>query len=92
MLCPATARADRVRKRILYARQRIPEYWIVDVDARVVERWRPDDEQPDVLSERLESHSRAERDPLTIVLFEYFARSPATCELRDALHFGRTVR
>lgn len=73
VLSPTTARSDRVRKRVLYARQRIPEYWIVDVDGRVVERWRPDDERPEVLSERLEWRPHAARDPLTIDLIEYFA-------------------
>jgi hypothetical protein len=42
VLSPSTAQVDRARKRALYARVRFPEYWIVDVDERVVERWRPD--------------------------------------------------
>jgi Uma2 family endonuclease len=73
VLSPTTARADRVRKRELYARKRIPEYWIVDVDARVVERWRPEDERPEVLTERLDWHPDVEREGLTIDLIEYFA-------------------
>ncbi|MGQ0702330.1 MAG: hypothetical protein ACT4PM_04265 [Gemmatimonadales bacterium] len=31
----------------------IPEYWIVDLDSRVIERWRPGDDRPEVLDERL---------------------------------------
>lgn len=73
VLSPTTARADRVRKRELYARVRIPEYWIVDVDARVVERWRPDDDRPEVLSERLEWRPDAARPALTIDLVKFFA-------------------
>jgi Uma2 family endonuclease len=73
VLSPATARADRVRKRALYARERVPEYWIVDIDARVVERWRPDDERPEVLSVRLEWRPDPDRTGLTIDLVEYFA-------------------
>jgi len=34
-------------------RARVPEYWIVDLDACPVERWRPDDERPEVLANRL---------------------------------------
>jgi Uma2 family endonuclease len=40
-------------KRRRYQRAGIPEYWIVDLDARLVERWRPGDERPEILSDRL---------------------------------------
>ena len=73
VLSAATARSDRVRKRVLYARERVPEYWIVDVDARVIERWRADDERPEVLSDRIEWRPDPTRAALTIDLVEYFA-------------------
>jgi Uma2 family endonuclease len=38
---PSTAPYDRGEKRALYQREGVLEYWIVDVDARLVERWRP---------------------------------------------------
>jgi Uma2 family endonuclease len=38
----------------LYQRQRVPEYWIVDVDARLIERWRLDDQRPEIVADRLE--------------------------------------
>ena len=38
VLSPTTARYDRLTKRRLYQQQGI-EYWIVDLDGRVVERW-----------------------------------------------------
>lgn len=37
ILSPTTAAYDRVVKRDLYARSGVPHYWIVDVDARIVE-------------------------------------------------------
>jgi hypothetical protein len=40
---------------------------------RVVERWRPDDERPEVLSERLEWRPDVEHAALTIDLVEFFA-------------------
>src|SRR2546428_9528439 len=40
VLSPSTARADRQVKRRLYQQERVGEYWIVDVDARIVEGWR----------------------------------------------------
>jgi Uma2 family endonuclease len=53
VLSPSTARYDRGLKRRRYQRARVPEYWIVDGDARVVERWTPDDARPEVLDSTL---------------------------------------
>ena len=50
VLSPSTARADRQVKRRLYQREGVAEYWIVDLDARVVERWRPADERPEIVT------------------------------------------
>jgi Uma2 family endonuclease len=72
-LSPTTARADRIKKRKIYQEQRVPEYWIVDCDARVVERWLPEDERPEILADTLVWRPRADVDPLTIRLEEYFA-------------------
>lgn len=42
VLSAGTARFDRVIKRRRFQRAGIPEYWIVDLDAQAVERWRPE--------------------------------------------------
>lgn len=47
VLSPSTTLNDRIKKRRRYQASRVGEYWIVDVDARVIERWRPDDERWD---------------------------------------------
>ena len=39
ILSPTTAVTDRSTKRALYARYRVPHYWIVDLDARVIESY-----------------------------------------------------
>jgi len=52
-LSPGTAVRDRGAKRRIYQQAGVPEYWIVDLDARLVERWRPTDSRPEVLSEAL---------------------------------------
>jgi len=74
VLSPSTARADRITKRGRYQRAGIPEYWIVDLDARVVERWRPDDRRPEVLGETIEWRPTPEAVPLTLELPPLFAR------------------
>jgi Uma2 family endonuclease len=39
ILSPGTARVDRGRKRQLYLESGVPEYWVVDLEARAVEVW-----------------------------------------------------
>lgn len=53
ILSPATATRDRGAKRRIYQRAGVGEYWIVDLDARLIERWRPGDERPEILDARL---------------------------------------
>jgi Uma2 family endonuclease len=68
VLSPSTARNDRVLKRRFYQRMGVAEYWIVDVDARMVERWRPGDERPEVIAEDLSWAPAAGGVPLVIDL------------------------
>jgi Uma2 family endonuclease len=72
-LSPTTARYDRILKRRRYQRAGVPEYWIVDPDARVIERWRPNDERPEVASEILEWQPLAESAALQLDLPALFA-------------------
>jgi Uma2 family endonuclease len=46
VLSPSTARYDRGGKRSHYQRAGVAEYWIVDLEGRLVERWRPGDQRP----------------------------------------------
>lgn len=73
VLSPRTARADRTVKRQLYQRQGVPQYWIVDLDARIVERWRPGDERPEIVTQRLEWQPDPAHPPLVIGLVHFFA-------------------
>ncbi len=58
VLSPSTARRDRWQKRRMYQAFGASEYWVVDTDARMVERWRPDDDQPEVCSDTLSGARR----------------------------------
>lgn len=53
VLSPSTARYDRQLKRRRYQRARIAEYWIVDPDARLIERWRHGQDRPEVVTDHL---------------------------------------
>jgi Uma2 family endonuclease len=73
VLSPSTARYDRGRKRTHYQKAGVLEYWIVDLEARVVELWRPGDERPEVVSGRITWHPRGAKKPLVIDLAKLFA-------------------
>ncbi|HEX9563813.1 MAG TPA: Uma2 family endonuclease [Gemmatimonadaceae bacterium] len=71
-LSPSTARADRLKKRPIYQEHGVPEYWIVDTDTRIVERWRPGDDRPEVIADVLEWQPKAGVAALRIDLAEVF--------------------
>jgi len=73
VLSPGSARADRIVKRRFYQRCRVAEYWIVDMNARLVERWRPDDERPEILASCLSWRPDSATEALEIDLVAYFA-------------------
>ena len=72
-LSPSSARHDRVTKRPHYQRTRVPEYWIVDDRSQTIERWRPEDDRPEVLAETIQWHPAAAAEPFSIDLREFFA-------------------
>ena len=72
VLSPSTARTDRQVKRRLYQREGVPEYWIVDIDARIIERWRPADPRPEMLADSLVWQPEGANEPLEISLPEFF--------------------
>lgn len=73
VLSPSSSRHDRVRKRPLYQRH-VPEYWIVDPDARLFERWRPGDLRPEVLTQRIDWSPSGAATPFDLDLGAFFAR------------------
>ena len=73
ILSPSTGRLDRTKKRDLYRRFEVAEYWIVDMDARLVERWKPDDRRPEIVEGFIEWRPSAEHAPLEIDLQKFFA-------------------
>ena len=67
VISPSSLRTDRVTKRDFYLANGVEEYWIVDIDARCVERWKPTQERPDLLREQIVWAPRG-RTPLVIDL------------------------
>lgn len=75
VLSPSTANADRTRKRRLYQRAGIADYWVVDADARLVERWTPTDLRPEPVEDRLTWHPAGAAEPLALDVAALFAEA-----------------
>ena len=73
ILSPGTARVDRTVKRRRYQLEGVPEYWIVDAESRLVERWQPTDDRPEILAEQIQWHPDPTQTPLVIDLSALFA-------------------
>jgi Uma2 family endonuclease len=74
VLSPGTSRIDRRRKRETYLAMGA-EYWIVDPDARLVERWLPAIERPEILVDELAWRAPDADETLRIELQAVFAHA-----------------
>ena len=83
VLSPSTARGDKTVKRGFLQRVGVPEYWIVDAHARVVERWRPEDGRPEVIDGTLTWQPVVSVEPLVIDLPQLFTEALGRSEPDD---------
>ena len=72
VLSPSTARNDRVSKRKRYQEAGVPEYWIVNDEERMIERWTPEMHFPELVRERLAWHPAGAGVPFELQLEELF--------------------
>lgn len=63
---------DHQTKRELYLSSGVPEYWIVNPNARTFARWRAGEEFAELLTTRIVWHPSGMTSPLTIELPEFF--------------------
>lgn len=68
---PSSARFDRVAKRPLYQR-RVDEYWIVDPDSRLIERWQRSSDRPDIVTRYLEWTTAGASAPFLLDVAAFF--------------------
>jgi Uma2 family endonuclease len=72
VVSPSSARTDRGRKRALYQETGVREYWIVDVDLRQVEVWRPGAMAAEVRRDVISWAPESSVQPLDIALDSLF--------------------
>jgi len=72
IISPSSVRTDRIVKRDFYLDAGVPEYWILDLDARIIERWTQGRESPEVCRDSLVWLPDNEWVPLTIDVPELF--------------------
>jgi Uncharacterized protein conserved in cyanobacteria len=68
ILSPSTRKRDKVVKAAAYAKHRVPEYWLVDPEARTLEQYRLDGERYE-LAQTYEEEDRVSSDKLPCVSF-----------------------
>ena len=74
VISPSSIRTDRVEKRDYYMSAGVPEYWVADCDARVIERWNPERETPSIVSATLTWRPFGAKEPLDIEVRRLFER------------------
>lgn len=72
VISSSTSTTDRVEKRDYYMIAGVPDYWVVDVDARVIERWSPDRATPLVERRTMDWRPVGARTSLMMELPELF--------------------
>ncbi|HEY7233269.1 MAG TPA: Uma2 family endonuclease [Gemmatimonadaceae bacterium] len=72
IISPSSTRIDRVDKRDHYLAADVEEYWVMDVEARLVERWFRDRDRPAATRDRLTWHPNGAPNPLVIDLERFF--------------------
>ena len=72
-LSPGSSRHDRITKRRAFQQNRVSDYWIIDGDAEVFEVWRPSDDRPAIVDERLTWLPTGAPEPFELDVREFFA-------------------
>lgn len=82
VVSPASARHDRITKRRAFQRSDVPEYWIIDADARAIEIWHPSDERAALVDDRLVWWPEGASSPFELNVRAFFDAAADDAPLR----------
>ena len=72
VLSPHTRRTDRAVKRPLYQDEAVRDYWMVDTDARTIERWGPTSARGEIFADTITWQPLDARAPFVFDVVQYF--------------------
>ena len=72
VLSPHTKRTDKNDKRALYRDEGVRDYWIVDTDARTIERWTPTSVQGEIFVDEIQWQPLDSHEPFVLDVAAYF--------------------
>jgi Uma2 family endonuclease len=72
VVSPGSVQTDRFLKRDFYLGAGVPEYWIIDPDSRVVERWTAAQERPELIRDVFFWHPPGAVRPMRFDVAEFF--------------------
>jgi Uma2 family endonuclease len=75
ILSPSTSARDRLRKRPIYLAHGVRDVWIVDCDARTIERWTSGASEPAIERDSSNGQPDTALPPLVIAHAEIFGRT-----------------
>ena len=72
VLSPSSARHDRITKRRYFQTHGVPDYWVVDGEARAFEVWRPGDERAALVDDVLTWQPQRAPTPFQLDVTAFF--------------------
>lgn len=76
VLSPSSRRRDRLDKRTLYQEHAVETYWAVDPESELVERWMPNDDRPEHVTDTVDWRVEPTAPVCSIHLPAVFANLP----------------
>ena len=83
LMSPAGMRKDTVRLLKAYYDAGVGEYWIVDADARVIERWLPGDTRPEIIADILEWQPAGAPEAFVLSLPSFFDQAVGSVDFQQ---------
>ena len=92
MISPSSGRVDRTTKREHYLNAGVPDYVVVDAEARSVEHWTTGRETPEILRTEFVWSPAGASEPLIVSLPDLFDHADAQLRRTGVIHYAADER